>query len=392
MASAYGTADATGAGHREARGRAPPRTLRVVHVMNYMARSGGMEKGVATLVRRASPDIEHVVITIAGARDVETMLPAGTRLINMAKPEGHSMRFIWRLAGVLRKLSPCVVHTRNWPGLDGIVAARLAGIRAVLHSEHGWGVADAQGTNRRRILVRRFLSRWTRSFLCVSKDIERWLTKTVRVRCPVVQIYNGVEIAPFEGGRTAADLKAELGLPSDALLVGIVGRLDAIKDHPTLFRAFAAVRERFPRAELLCVGEGAEEEALRKLAGPGIHMLGERHDVPRILRGLDVFALTSLNEGISNTILEAMAAGLPVVASRVGGNPELVEDGVTGTLFPAGDTAALAEAITSYLSAPERRAAHGAAARALVIGRFRTEGMVRSYESAWRACAAHFPS
>ncbi|MFI5402340.1 MAG: glycosyltransferase [Planctomycetota bacterium] len=366
----------------------PPRRLRVVHVINYMARSGGMEKGVSTLIRHASPDLEHIVVTIEGARDTDTALPKGTRHINLGKPKGNSLRFVWKLARLLRDLRPCVVHTRNWPGLDGIVAARLAGIHAVLHGEHGWSVDDASGTNRKRIMVRRFLSRWTRSFVCVSKDIERWLKETVRVRCPVIQIYNGVETAPFAGERTGAELRAEFGLPPDAPLLGIIGRLDPIKDHPMLFQAFAEVRRRFPTAELLVVGDGPEAPNLRKLLTPGIRMLGERHDVSHILRGLDVYVLSSKNEGISNTILEAMAAGVPVVAGRVGGNVELVEDGVTGRLVPAGDVAAFAEAICAYLASPELRAADGAVAKDRAYKRFRVEVMVRTYENAWRECAA----
>ncbi len=380
----------TGAKELPARPAAP--SLRVVHIINFMAKGGGLEKGVATLIRRASPDIEHVVVTIAGAREPEGMLPAGTRLFNLAKAPGHSLRFIGRLARLLRELKPCVVHTRNWPGVDGILAARLAGIRTVIHGEHGWGVADSQGTNWKRILMRRLVSRWTRSFVCVSKDIERWLRETVRVRCPVVQIYNGVDPAAFSGGDTSSELRAELGLPADALLVAIVGRLDAIKDHPALFRAFAIVRERFPRAELLVVGEGSEEARLRELLVPGIHLLGQRDDVARILFGIDVLALTSRTEGISNTILEAMAAGVPVVASRVGGNVELVEEGVTGRLFPTGDVEALARALADYLGAPELRRAHGAAGRARARRLFRTEDMVEAYERVWRACAALAPA
>jgi sugar transferase (PEP-CTERM/EpsH1 system associated) len=367
---------------------APPRPLRIVHVIHWLG-AGGLEKGVSTLVRHASPGIEHVVVAMSGVRDPDRVLPPGTRLLNLKKPEGHSLRFLGRLAGVLRELSPCVVHTRNWAGMDGVAAARLAGIRAVVHGEHGWGMDDPLGTNPRRIAVRRFLSRWTRHFLCVSKDLERWLTERVRVRCPVVQIYNGVDTDAFAGASTSAELKAELGLRADAILVGFVGRLDLIKDHPTLFRAFARVRERFPLAELLCVGDGPDREAIERAVVPGVHLLGTRYDVPRILRGLDLFVLTSKNEGISNTILEAMASGLPVVATRVGGNPELVEDGATGRLFPSGDAEALERLLAEYLEDPRLRAAHGRAGRERVVRLFGTTAMVRSYEEVWRACAEH---
>jgi sugar transferase (PEP-CTERM/EpsH1 system associated) len=370
---------------------AATRALRVVHVIHWLG-AGGLEKGISTLVRNASKDVEHVVVAMSGVRDPERLLPAATPLLNLKKPEGHSLRFLGRLAGVLRELSPCVVHTRNWAGMDGVVAARLAGIRAVVHGEHGWGVDDPLGTSRRRIRVRRFLSRWTRFFLCVSQDLERWLREDVRVRCPVIQIYNGVDMSAFAGAPTGAEVKAELGLRPDALLVGFVGRLDLIKDHPTLFRAFARVRERFPHAELLCVGDGPDRAAIERELVPGVHLLGTRYDVPRIVRALDLFVLTSKNEGISNTILEAMASGLPVVATRVGGNPELVEDGTTGRLFPVGDVDALAKALSDYLAEPALRAAHGAAGRDRALRRFGTPAMVHAYEQVWRACAEHLAS
>jgi sugar transferase (PEP-CTERM/EpsH1 system associated) len=339
------------------------------------------------VIEEGSGDIEHVVVALTGPGD-EGVLPAGTRVIDIRKPPGNSLRAALRLAKVLRGLSPCVVHTRNWPGLDGVIAARLAGIRTVLHSEEGWNAADLHGGSRKRILVRRFLSRWMRGVVAVSKDIERWLRETVRVKCPVLHIRNGIRAEHYAGPSTAAEVRRELGLPADAPLVGIVARLDPIKDHPLLFRAFGRVRERFPGAELLCVGDGPERAALERLVAPGIRMLGERRDVPRLLRALDVFALVSRNEGIPYTILEAMAAGVPVVASRVGGNPEVVEDGVTGRLFPSGDEAALAEALSGYLAAPELRAAHAATARTRAQERFGLSAMIRSYEDLWRACAA----
>ena len=136
-------------------------------------------------------------------------------------------------------------------------------------------------------------------------------------------------------------------------------------------------------ARLLVVGEGPEEERLRELAGEGVHFLGNRTDVPRVLQALDLFVLSSLNEGISNTILEAMATGLPVVATRVGGNTELVEGGVSGRLVAHGDTEAFVAAIGEYQADPVRSQAHGEAGRRATLDRFSIEAMVRSYEEVW---------
>ncbi|MCK6459636.1 MAG: glycosyltransferase [Planctomycetes bacterium] len=358
--------------------------LRVVHVV-YWFGTGGLEKGVDTLIRRTADRIDHEVISLAG--DIPHHLPGNSRQRVLGKKPGNSLRSVLRLAGWLRDLRPCVVHTRNWSGIDGILAARLAGIRAVVHGEHGWGVDDPDGTNPRRRRIRRFLSRWVRTTISVSKDIETWLRDDVRLRCPVVQIYNGIDTETFAPAPTGDDVRRELGAPPGAPLILCVGRLDPIKDHGTLFRAFARVRERFPEARLLCVGEGKDRARVEAAKGPGVHLLGNRTDVPRLLQAADVFALASLNEGISNTILEAMATGLPVVATRVGGNPELVVDGETGRLFTPGDDLALAEAVAGYLADPALRAAHGRAGRARCEERFGVDAMVRAYEAIWRSVA-----
>jgi len=363
------------------------RPLRVVHVV-YWFGTGGLEKGVDTLIRKTADRIQHEVISLAG--DIPHHLPEGCRQRVLGKKQGNSLRSVFRLAAWLKDLKPCVVHTRNWPGIDGILAARLAGIRAVVHGEHGWGVDDPDGTNPRRRRIRRFLSRWVRTTTCVSKDIEAWLKDDVRVRCPVVQIYNGVDTDAFAPAPTGDDVRKELSAPPGAPLILCVGRLDPIKDHGTLFRAFARVRERFPEARLACVGEGKARAEVEKHAGPGVHLLGNRTDVARILQAADVFALASRNEGISNTILEAMATGLPVVATRVGGNPELIAEGETGRFFAPGDDAALAEALEGYLADPALREAHGRAGRARCEERFGVHAMVRAYEGVWRSVAERY--
>ena len=204
----------------------------------------------------------------------------------------------------------------------------------------------------------------------------------LEIRRPITQIYNGVDTDLLKPGPDG--VRDQLGIAAETFVVGIVGRLDPIKDHPTLFRAVAGLRERGVDAELLVVGSGPERERLEPLAGEGVRFLGNRSDVPDVMRAMDAFALTSLNEGISNTILEAMATGLPVIATRVGGNPELIEDGVCGVLVEPGDDGSIAESLARYAGNGDLARAHGAAARRRALDRFSIKRMVAGYEEVWK--------
>jgi len=361
------------------------RRPRVVHVVNSFE-TGGMEKGVATLIRHSTGLFDHVLVCLTHSGNTARLLPAGTEIIELHKPPGNSPSFLLRLAGVLRRLRPCVVHTRNWPGLDGVIAARLAGIRQLVHGEHGLGSDDPTGLDPRRLRVRRALASWPREYTCVSRSLERWLRETVRVPRPVTRITNGVDTIACRPGPGAV-ARRDLGLGEGAFVVGVIGRLDPIKDHRTLLAAHARVRAAVPQLELLVVGDGPERERLMASAPEGVRFLGNRDDVPAILQALDVFVLPSTNEGISNTILEAMASGIAVVASRVGGNPELVEDGRTGTLFAAGDAGALADALHAYAASRDLVARHGSAGRRRAEEAFSIDAMVGAYGAVWERVA-----
>ncbi|MBW1796222.1 MAG: glycosyltransferase [Deltaproteobacteria bacterium] len=356
--------------------------IRIVHVLHSFG-TGGLEKGIATLVRNASPEFEHVIVCMATSGKSERLLPSNTEVVELHKPPGNSLVFLLRLSRVLKSLHPDIVHTRNWGGMDGVIAARIAGIRSILHGEHGWEVLDPNGRNPKRVLARTILSRVVREYTCVSKQIKLWLEKTIGVKKSVTQIYNGVDIQLYAPKGSSERIRAALDIPSAAFAIGTVGRLDPIKDHPTLFRAFEIARRKVPNSFLLIVGDGPEGQRLEALAGKGVAFIGNRTDVPGLLRALDVFVLPSRNEGISNTILEAMATAVPVVATNVGGNPELVEDGTTGFLVEPGDFQSMASAFSRYFENPDLRTQHGRAGREKVIREFTIEKMVKSYEEVY---------
>jgi sugar transferase (PEP-CTERM/EpsH1 system associated) len=232
------------------------------------------------------------------------------------------------------------------------------------------------------------LSPFVTEFVTVSGDLARWLVEEVRVPARKVRtIYNGVDAERFApGNRTVA--RQALGIPPDWAVAGTVGRLDPVKDQAGLIHAFAQVAS-IGKGALVIAGDGPSRRQLEAVIGElrlgeRVRLLGERDDVASILRALDVFVLPSIGEGISNAILEAMATGLPVIATRVGGNGELVKDGLTGRLIEPRRPEALAEALTDYFANPARARAHGAAGRERAISEFGLERMLAGYVALYR--------
>lgn len=370
----------------------------IAHVV-YRFDIGGLENGVVNLINRLPESSwQHAVVALteissAFAKRVQRQ---DVRYLSLRKPPGHLLKLYPRLMRLFRELQPAVVHTRNLAALEAVVPAWAVGIRARIHGEHGWDAIDPVGTRRRYQWVRRAYSPFVSRYVAVSEDLEHYLRDRVGIAADrIEQLYNGVDADRFY---PVADVRADIdGCPfhrPEHWLVGTVGRMDHVKDQSALARAFVLAVRMHPdarnRMRLIVVGEGAlRVEAERTLRDGGVRELtwfaGERNDIPNIMRGLDCFVLPSRGEGISNTILEAMACALPVVATRVGGNAELVEDGLTGRLVPVGDSPALAQAILGYFANPALARRQGRAARNRVERNFSLDRMVESYHQLYLA-------
>jgi sugar transferase (PEP-CTERM/EpsH1 system associated) len=369
----------------------PPLVLHVIHHLVI----GGMENGLVNLIQHMSErTFRHAVICIEDYSEFRDRIRRpDVRVIALHRSRIGVWRVRREIVRLCRELCPNIVHTRNMSGLDALLPARMAGVRRCVHGEHGWDVTDLRGESRKKILLRRLHSPLVDRYVTVSRDIRRYLVERVGIaQGRIQQIYNGVDtslFAPAPGERIRTVVPLTFAGP-DQLVIGTVGRAQAVKDQATLLRAFAELLQRRPglrdRMRLALVGSGPKLGELKELAGTlGIAELtwipGALPNVPDVLRDLDVFVLPSLNEGISNTILEAMASGLPVLATAVGGNVEIVEDGIGGRLFGAGDVAQLARLIEDYLEQPDLRHSHGAAARRVAVGRFALSGMVENYRA-----------
>ena|ERR1700732_794440 len=369
-----------------------PLVAHVVFSLDY----GGLENGVINIVNGLpASTCRHAIIALRDVAGFRSRIQRPDVIVQaLGKRPGKDPGAYLRLFRLLRRLRPAIVHTRNLSTLEGALVARLAGVPCRIHGEHGWDVFDPDGASRKYRVLRRAISPAIQRFVAVSRELECWLTRTVGIRPAKVQrICNGVDTGRF---RPATARRRQIlpvaQFPAEAVVVGTVTRFSAIKDPLGVVRAFIEARRAGSGTalRLVMVGEGAlRPDALAMLQAAGAleaaWLPGSRDDIPELLRELDVFVLGSRREGISNTLLEAMATGLPVIATATGGNLELVEEGVTGRLVTPGDPAELAAALAAYVRDGSAREAHGAAARRRVEQEYSLQRMLRDYDALYRA-------
>lgn len=365
--------------------------LLIVHIVHRFD-TGGMENGMVNLFNALpAARFRHAVICLTDYSSFRERIHAqNVDFYALHKTPGHHFAWAPHLWKLLRRLQPDLVHTRNLSALEAQFIAMVAGIRRTVHGEHGRDVFDLHGLTRKYIWLRRAAQPVISHYIAVSCDLANWLRDTVRVPAQkITQIYNGVDCDVFHPHEGAKHVGLPVGFANDDCIVfGSVGRMAEVKDYPTLTRAFIQLLRDYPetasRARLVIVGEGVSRQpclALLEKAGVAdkAWLPGERHDIAAMLRALDVFVLPSLNEGISNTLLEAQASGLPVIATRVGGNVELVKDGINGKLVAPSDVTEMAQALHSYLDADARILEQGRLARRRVAESFSISAMAQAY-------------
>ena len=374
----------------------------VLHVV-YRFDTGGLENGVVNLINHMPAHAyRHAVVALTEVVPAfaSRIRRSDVEFFSLHKPPGHGARLYPQLARLMRRLQPAIVHTRNLAALECQVPAWWAGVSGRVHGEHGRDIEDLDGSSRRHQWIRRVYSPFVQRYVALSRDLGGYLTDRCGISASrVEQIYNGVDTVLFTPATRPRPAIA--GCPFEGpshWLVGTVGRMQTVKNQTLLAQAFAAALLQQPalrnRMRLVMVGGGPLQEECRAiLTGAGLADLawlpGERADVPDVMRGLDCFVLPSRAEGISNTILEAMATGLPVIATRVGGNAELVAHGRTGEVVTSDDVNDLAQALVRMATDPARAAAMGQAGRAEVKQRFSLHAMVEAHQSLYdRALAA----
>jgi glycosyltransferase involved in cell wall biosynthesis len=362
------------------------RGLTVLLLMESMEVAGA-EQLVLSIVRRLDRSRFRPIIgclTVPGplAPEVEE---AGVELVALGKRPGFDASILRKLMRLMRAKRIDVLHTHVWPAdVWGRVAARAVGVPVAITTEHN--VCDWKSW--RHFAVDRWLARWSTRIVCVSEAVLEFYRD--RAHLPVsklLRIYNGIDPAPFLDVIDVAGKRSSLGAGGDRVVMTAVGRLIPQKTHHHFLEALRDVRRSCPAIQGWIVGGGplrsdleARAEALG-LVPDGVRFLGERRDVPDLLKASNAFVLpTAVREGLSLSVLEAMAAGLPIVATDVGGNREIIEDGRTGLLVPPGDGAALGAAMLRVVEDPGRARGWGRAARTEMLSRFSLDAMVREYE------------
>lgn len=342
----------------------------IIHVVENLAR-GGLERTVIDLIaaQRAAGHRCRVICVFEPGQLAGELQGQGVRVDACHKRDGLDLRALRRLRTWLRETPGAVLHTHNATAhYYALLAAAGLPITRTVNTRHGMGVADPRS---RKEAIYRLSARYTDYVVGVCNAArDRFAEQRVRPRAGLLAIPNGIRLERFHAANAddQAALARQLGWPADSAVIGTVGRLNPVKDQAALISAFRHVQQAQPHARLVIVGDGplrAELQAHIDVAGlqDVVRLVGDQDDVPRWLAGMRVFALPSRSEGYSIALLEACAAGLPIVATAVGGNGEIVREGITGALIAVGDRDALAKALRGLLEDATRAQQQGRAGR-----------------------------
>lgn len=354
--------------------------IHIQHVLLSLE-PGGLENGVVSVVNGLSADrFRSSICCLKHAGQFLARVSPSIPVFEMGGQGGNDPWLPFRLARLFRETRPDVVHTRNAESFYyGFLGAKLAGIKCIVHSEHGRTFNDRAI----RFVVQRWLSKHIQALFAVSEQLKHDLVKHVGIPEQRIRVlHNGVDLERFGAGDRAA-VRHQLGLRQTDLAIGSVGRLVPVKNYSLLLTAVAALDRENLVAVL--VGDGPARAGLEDLAktlgiGHQVRFLGHRDDITSLLAAMDIFVLPSTHEGMSNTLLEAMASGVPSIASDVGGNPEIISHGHDGYLFSSGDAPELARLLQRLCHDVDLRRSLGETGRARIASNFSIQAMIARYE------------
>lgn len=363
--------------------------IHIIHTTESLE-IGGLENGVVNIANNLDSErFTTIICCLRRGGPLKERLAPHVRVICLNEELGFHPQSAFSIARICRKESIDVMHTHGWAGglYCGVIGAHIARVPLIINGEHGVFYLD---TKRRRI-AQKLLFGLTHTIVPVSLDLKQDIIRLFGVNpAKIVPIINGVDTQKFKPDMDARRLwRMKLGIKESDFVICTVGRLVQVKDYPTLLRASALIIVKHPGTRLIFIGDGEKHDELMHLAatlgiGANVSFLGARNNVPDLLNMCDVFALTSIDEGLSNVILEAMSTGIPVVATSVGDNPEIMIDGKTGILVPVGNVEAIVSAFSQYLDNSTAKQM-GAAGRMYIEEHFSLRRMVKDYEELYVA-------
>jgi sugar transferase (PEP-CTERM/EpsH1 system associated) len=370
--------------------------LRIMHVVDNVGR-GGMQNGLLNLVDHLDPTrFQHVICAMRPVDPVDAydFTRDWVRVTCLPRRKGSRIQ-IGDLVRAIREVKPEIIHSRNWSGIEGVIAGYWGGSCSLVHSEHGLDTSPDTKEPGRRVAFRRLSYELADRVFCVSHQLkDLFVGRTGFAPRKMDVIYNGVDTRRFAPDpATRARLRRELDLSDSDFLIGCVGNLTPVKDHKTLLEALCGFVPEHRHWRLIILGEGPERtrlESFLEFYPDWRHRVlfpGRSNNVAGMLNAMDVYVLPSLAEGISNSLLEAMATALPAVVTRTGGNPEVLVDGHSGLLFPARDAQKLADLLRLLEQEPHLRMELGRQALSRVRTNFSIGSMVSRYEQLYQQVA-----
>ena len=367
--------------------------IHITHIVYHFG-TGGLENGIVNLINHLpAENYRHSIVCLNGF-DPEFFkrVKQPIHIESIDKAPGPDWKYYSTMWRVLRRLKPDIVHTRNMATMEYQIPAFFARIRRRIHGEHGWDMSDLGGTNSRYVRLKQTLRPLVHEFIALSAQSAEYLVDKINVRPEQChQIINGVDTERFTPEGNKAETPTGF-LGDNSIIFGCVGRLASVKNHRLLADAFIALCQSqpdlAPRLRLIIVGEGECRQALeQKITAAALShqvwLAGNQQQIPAFMRLFNLFVLPSLAEGISNTVLEAFASGLPVIATDVGGNSELVENDKNGTLTPSDQINALVEVMAEYALNAEKITTQGINARQTAETQFSLTQMVDRYSAVY---------
>ncbi len=361
------------------------RRARIIHVLHRMG-AGGTELALRRVVAGLDPErFEHTICTVAPVPESE--LSGDVRFVSLERTGTKTGSLVADLSRLFLRKRPDIVHSRNWGAIEAVVAGKLARVPRVIHSEHGRDIHTMNGDPWRRRVFRRFCYSLADEVFAVSRELREHYAKQVGVSPTRLNVIpNGVDIDRFHPSASSRHrLRGQIGAADGEIVLGTVGRLDPVKDHATLLLAAEQLIAGGMPLRIVIVGDGPGRDQLRHAVESSpflrnrVTLAGESTHPESWLNSFDVFVLSSLSEGMSNTILEAMATELPSVVTSVGANPDLVEDGKTGFLVNPKDVAGLADRVLMLAEDRGLRSRLGKQARRKVETEFSLQRMLENY-------------